>query len=197
VLLYLLHCLYTCKNQLEQQPSKKTVSDIFARVTAAPSQWHKDMRHLYEGTVGAIFLHQQAESNHPTKASQYADILASDVSRTVVERLEIQLKAFDSQRRSSGSPHSNRSDDSRSELLRWDSQMFVCGLLDLLSQLASTFPRSEIIVGDAKALALRLIRDSDQKAFRYKAVSSDLLGHSCWGLLDRIVRDYDQLHARS
>jgi hypothetical protein len=163
------------KNQLEQQPSKKTISDIFARVTAPPSRWHKDMRHLLEGTVAAIFLHQLAESDHPTEASQYADLLANEVSQTVLERLELQLETFESRRDSSGAPHfSNWSDGTRSELSRPDSQMFICGLLDLLSQLVSTFPNSGVIVADSKALALKLIRDSDQRAFRYKAVGFPL-----------------------
>jgi hypothetical protein len=50
--------------------------------------------------------------------------------------------------------------------------MLICGLLDLLSQLVSTFPHIDEIVVNAEDLALRLIRRSDKRAFRYKSVCS-------------------------
>ncbi|KAF8537063.1 hypothetical protein BDD12DRAFT_888648 [Trichophaea hybrida] len=150
-------------NQLEDLPSKKTIDAVFARITASPSPWHKEMRHLYEETTGVISSHHQSKSSNPSDAGT----LAGDIARTIIEKLKEQLQAFDNIRYDVSNSASFEGSDGILSI--WDAQMFVCGLLDLLSQLVSAFPTSENIVENAKALALDLIRNSDKRAFRYKA----------------------------
>ena len=164
------------KNQLEEKPSKKTIANVYARITAPPSQWHTDMRHLYEGTVTAIALQHQAKSSNPPMTAGFTVSLASDVMQSIVGKLEKELEDFGEHKHSSLSclPQSHWRD---SDVFPFrDGQMLICGLLDLLSQLVSTFPKDETVVAEPKALALRLIRHSDKRAFRYKAVRTF---HSC------------------
>lgn len=158
-----IRCAYTPENQLEDEPSKQTIEAVFARVTAAPSLWHRDMHHLYEGAVGAISLYHQSKSEPPPKGSQYASTLAVEVARSILDNLELQLQALDEPSLPAGTPENQ---------IDWDLNvdMYICGMLDLLSQLISAFPDSEDIARESKTLAIRLIRDSDKRAFRYKAV---------------------------
>ncbi|KAI5854379.1 hypothetical protein BZA05DRAFT_335629 [Tricharina praecox] len=155
-------------NQLEAQPSKQMIAAVFARVSAPPTHWFEDMRGLYESAVDAILLHHQERSSNLRQGpSLQAAIRASAVAQTIIERLELQLAAFDENR---GNDENNwgAADGSHIGLSKLDVQIFTCGLLDLLSQLVATFPGSEDIVLGARALALRLIRTSGEKAFRYK-----------------------------
>jgi hypothetical protein len=124
------------------------------------------MRHLYEETTGVISSHHQSKSSNPNDAST----LAGDIAQTIIEKLKRQLHFFDNIRHDVS--NSIRFEDSGDILSIWDVQMFVCGLLDLLSQLVTAFPTSKNIVENSKAVALDLIRNSDKRAFRYKAVGT-------------------------
>jgi len=157
------------------------IATVFARVSAPPTHWLGDMRGLYESTIDCILLHHQERSRNLRQGpSPQAAIRASKVARTIVERLELQLAAFDGSR---GGDDKNwgAADGSYIGLSKLDVQIFTCGLLDLLSQLVATFPKSEKIVTGARSLALRLIRTSDETAFRYKGVgellSAGILGY--------------------
>lgn len=152
------------------------IAAVFARVSAPPTHWFEDMRGLYESAVDAILLHHQERSSNLRQGpSLQAAIRASAVAQTIIERLELQLAAFDENR---GNDENNwgAADGSHIGLSKLDVQIFTCGLLDLLSQLVATFPGSEDIVLGARALALRLIRTSGEKAFRYKGVRELLSG---------------------
>lgn len=119
------------------------------------------MRHLYEGTAGAISLHHQALSRNPSRTSQYAGNLAVEVTRSIIDRAEQELEALSSQQ---DSPNESKSKISEAHLL-------ISGLLDLLSQLVAAFQSSEDIQRGAKCLSMKIIHTSDRPEFRYKAVS--------------------------
>lgn len=119
------------------------------------------MRHLYEGTAGAISLHHQALSKTPSQTSQYAGNLAAEVTRSIVDRAEQELEALSSNRSKSGSPGS---------FSTHEAHLLISGLLDLLSQLVIAFRSSEDIQKEAKSLSMNIIHTSDRPEFRYKAV---------------------------
>lgn len=163
-------CLFI-KDQLNDLPSKQAISAIFARITAPPSPWHHEMKVLHQETARAISLHHLSKSK-PLVVD--TSIQVDEIARNVIAILKQQLGAFDRMRGlnvSSRDGYLEGSDDGGPRLI-WDTQMFICGLLDLLSQLVSAFPTHAGIVDSAKALALDLIRSSDNRAFRYKAVST-------------------------
>ncbi|CUS10604.1 unnamed protein product [Tuber aestivum] len=157
-------------NQLEGATTPTALDKIWARITAPPSGWHKDVRHLYEGTAGAISLHHQAQYGSDIgRASQYASILATEIAKSIVDKIELGLRAFVP---SGGSV----SDDGRSivrdetgDLPSLETRLLVSGLLDLTGQLVMAFPECDEIVEGAKSLALKLILTSDKKEFRNKA----------------------------
>lgn len=152
-------------NQLDGETTPEDLDNIFARIKAPPSEWHKDMRHLYEGTAGAISLQHQAQSRNPTRACQYAGILAADISRSIVERAEQELLALTSQDEIISEPITAPA----GVLPKHEAHLMISGLLDLLNQLVSAFPDSEEIVEQAKGLSMKIIQTSDRPAFRYKA----------------------------
>jgi hypothetical protein len=131
------------------------------------------MRHLYEGTAGAISLHHQAQYSNIGRAPQYASNLAADIARSIVDKTELVLQASD-----------GGNNDSAKEIPNLEARLLVSGLLDLLCQLVMAFPQSDEIVQDAKALALKLIQTSNKKEFRNKAVSWAIL-ISCFMFLRR------------
>ncbi len=165
------------QNQQLEPTQKETLEAVFERMTAAPSDWHKDLRHLYEGVAGAITLHHQAQSSRPNRASQLAPVLAADVARSILVKLEHELKPFQRERKPllRGFLEEGVNRDEGKPLL--SAQLFVCGLLDLLNELIAAFPTYEEVAGEGKALALLLIRKSDKRAFRYKAVSRFRFGY--------------------
>lgn len=119
------------------------------------------MRHLYEGTAGAISLHHQALSKTPSRTSQYAGNLAAEVTRSIVDRAEQELEALSSNRSKPGPPGS---------FPTHEAHLLISGLLDLLSQLVTAFQSSEDIQKEAKSLSMNIIHTSDRPEFRYKAV---------------------------
>lgn len=124
------------------------------------------MRHLYEGTAGAISLHHQALSKNPTRTSQYAGNLAVEVTRSIVDRAEQELEALSLQEDSINGSETKTSGKSKHE-----SHLLISGLLDLLSQLVAAFQSSEDIEREAKSLSMKIIYTSNRPEFRYKAVS--------------------------
>lgn len=120
------------------------------------------MRHLYEGTAGAISLHHQALSKTPSRTSRYAGNLASEVTRLIVDRAEQELEALSSNRSKSGVSGS---------FPTHEAHLLISGLLDLLSQLVAAFRSLEDIQKEAKSLSMNIIHTSDRPEFRYKAVS--------------------------
>lgn len=162
--LYLLVGVFVTKDQLNDLPSKQTISEIFARITALPSPRHHEMKFLHQETATAIALRHLSKSK-PLVVD--TSIPVDEISQNIIAILRQQLGAFDDMMRDG---YLEGSADA--PLLIWDAQMFICGLLDLLSQLASALPTRAGIVDGAKALALHLIRSSDNRAFRYKAVSA-------------------------
>lgn len=125
------------------------------------------MRHLYEGTAGAISLHHQALSKNPSRTSQYAGNLAVEVTRSIVDRTEQELEALSSRQDST-----NRSKSKTSGLFpTHETHLLISGLLDLLSQLVTAFQLLEDIQREAKSLSMNIIHTSDRPEFRYKAVS--------------------------
>ncbi|KAI5780820.1 hypothetical protein EDC01DRAFT_256485 [Geopyxis carbonaria] len=157
-------------NQIEDSPSRKTIDALFLRITASPSEWHADMRSLHEGTLGAISLQHQALFRDPPKGAQYASVLAADVARSVINRLDSELKPFLRNRQSliSGLVRGTIRLGTNRVPSR-DTQLFVCSMLDCLVQLVAAFPTKRNIVQDSKSLAHRLIGRSEIMAFRYKA----------------------------
>lgn len=145
------------------------LDNMWAGIIAPPSEWHRDMQHLYEGTAGAISLHHQVQYSSIGRASQYASNLAAEIARSIVDKTEHALQAPDG--------GSGEDSDGAKEIPSLETKLLVCGLLDLLCQLVTTFPHSDEIVRDAKALALKLIRTSNKKEFRNKAVSWPPLFH--------------------
>lgn len=125
------------------------------------------MRHLYEGTAGAISLQHQAQSKNPTRACQYAGILAADIARSIVERTEHELNALSSQQNSATLSETKIA----GVLPSHEAHLMISGLLDLLNQLVAAFPASDEIVEGAKSLSMKIIQTSNRSAFRYKAVS--------------------------
>lgn len=123
------------------------------------------MRHLYEGTAGAISLHHQALSKNPTRTSQYAGNLAVEVTRSIVDRAEQELEALGLQEDLIGEEIK-----ASGTLLKHEAHLLISGLLDLLSQLVTAFQSSEDIQKEAKSLSMKIIHTSDTPEFRYKAV---------------------------
>lgn len=160
------------QNQLGGQLSPK-IDEVYTRITAAPSDWHKDIRSLYEGTATAISMHQQSRPGHPSRA---AANLAAEVARSVMDKVEEELRAYkwNSNPLLQGMLRNRGNSTVSAPRPALEAQLFVCGLLDLLNQLIATFPKSEETVSRGKALALRLIRRSEERVFRYKAVSMPL-----------------------
>jgi LmbE family N-acetylglucosaminyl deacetylase len=83
------------KNQLEEKPSRRTIDAVYARLTAPPSQWHQDMRNLYEATVAAVSLEHQAKWKKISKDSQRASSMAIEVARSIIDKLEQRLSVFE------------------------------------------------------------------------------------------------------
>lgn len=162
----MLTSLYT-KNQLDGETTPEALDKMFARIRAPSSEWHKDMRHLYEGTAGAISLHHQALSKSPSRISQYAGNLAAEVTRSIVDRAEQELEALGSRQ-----DLTKRSKSMTSKSFpTHEAHLLISGLLDLLSQLVAAFQSSEDIQREAKSLSMNIIHTSDRPEFRYKAVS--------------------------
>ncbi|KAL7272547.1 SPS-sensor component ptr3 [Rhizina undulata] len=134
-------------NQLEDQTDRPTLEGLFSRITAPQSKWHKDMREVYEDAIGVICSHHLAQSRYATPASQFAKRLIDEIVNAIVEKVATFIY-------SRPIP---------------DTQLQVCGLLDLINQLVAAFPQSDSVVGKARQVALELIRDSDKREYRYKA----------------------------
>ncbi|RPB03604.1 hypothetical protein L873DRAFT_1669581 [Choiromyces venosus 120613-1] len=154
-------------NQLEGAITPTALDKIWARITAPPSGWHKDMRHLYEGTAGAISLHHQAQYSNIGRAPQYASSLAIEIAKSIVDKIDLGLMALAP---SDGSDSDDEEGVGETEdLPGLETRLLVSGLLDLMGQLVMAFPECDEIVEDAKSLALKLIQTSDKKEFRNKA----------------------------
>lgn len=129
------------------------------------------MRHLYEGTAGAISLHHQAQYSNIGRASQYASSLAIEIAKSIVDKIELGLRAVASSERSDSDDEEDAVRGETEDLPSLETRLLVSGLLDLTGQLVMAFPECDEIVEDAKSLALKLIQTSDKKEFRNKAVS--------------------------
>ncbi|KAG0635106.1 hypothetical protein HOY80DRAFT_475702 [Tuber brumale] len=156
-------------NQLEGATTPTALDKIWARITAPPSGWHKDMRHLYEGAAGAISLHHQAQYSNIGRASQYASSLAIEIAKSIVDKIELGLRALAPSEGSDNDDEEGATRDETEDPPGLETRLLVSGLLDLTGQLVMAFPECDEIVGDAKSLALKLVLTSDKKEFRNKA----------------------------
>ncbi|PWW72792.1 hypothetical protein C7212DRAFT_223317 [Tuber magnatum] len=156
-------------NQLEGATTPTALDKIWARITAPPSGWHKDVRHLYEGTAGAISLHHQAQYSNIGRASQYASSLAIEIAKSIIDKIELGLRAFIPSEGSDSDGEDGVARGETEDLPSLETRLLVSGLLDLTGQLVMAFPECDEIVEDAKSLALKLILTSDKKEFRNKA----------------------------
>lgn len=121
--------------------------------------------------MAAISLRHQSLYKTPTQASQFAHALAEEIGKSLMLKLENEVRMLEDDLETHAVTIKSLPKTDEPVMSR-DTQMFICGLLDLLNQLVGAFPMSKGIVEQAKSIAFYLLRNSNTKSFRYKAVLS-------------------------
>ncbi|KAF8460629.1 hypothetical protein BDZ91DRAFT_738835 [Kalaharituber pfeilii] len=144
-------------NQSEGDLTVGDMEQIYARIVAAPSEWHGDIRHLAEYVSHATHLKYQALSlNNTMHTVMHSESFPMNITHTIIDRIEKELAGIELI-------------ISKEDFIPpREAQLLVAGLLDLLDQLVASFSSSEIR-SRVEELALKIITTSNIPEFRFKA----------------------------
>ena len=149
------------------------MEELFTRLSAAPSAWHRDIRLLYDGVSQAMHLRYHSLSKgKSTNNNITADSVPGSVTAMITRQIFAELREFEPGAGFEAPEGYEAPEDhyGRPFPLR-EGQLLIYGLLDLLSQLVALYAACEGVCTPAEIIALEIITRSSVKEFRFKAVS--------------------------